>query len=155
MTKKNKVVAIAATGLLVGALGVGSVFAQTSSAGSPNLTLAEKLAVRFNLKQDDVNTFLSQTREEHRQEMQVKRQVKASDNLDKAVKDGVITTDQKQKILNKQSEMQKQRDQQRTEMQKWATDNGIDFSKLSGYGIGGFGGRGLGGGHGRGMTKDF
>lgn len=154
MIRNKKIAALTAAGLIVGFLGVGHALAQTSTT-SPTQTLAEKLAAKFNLNKDDVNTFLTQTQEERRQEMQTKRQEEMSTKLDQAVKDGVITADQKQKILDKQAEMQKQREQHRTEMEKWASDNGIDFSKLSGYGIGGFGGRGFGGGHGHGMMRDF
>ncbi|KKR27662.1 MAG: hypothetical protein UT59_C0049G0009, partial [candidate division CPR2 bacterium GW2011_GWD1_39_7] len=71
---------------------------------------------------------------------------------DKAATDGVITSDQKQQILDKHIELQKQREEQRTAMEKWRTESGIDFDKLSEYGIGGFGkGMGMGGprgGHG-------
>lgn len=60
----------------------------------------------------------------------------SSDRLQSLVDDGKITAAQKTLIENKQAELKTAREAKRTELQKWATDNGIDVK----YVRGGFGG---------------
>lgn len=48
-------------------------------------------------------------------------------NLAQLVKDGKITEDQKNKILNKTKELQTQHEAKKTELEKWAKDNNIDL----------------------------
>lgn len=103
--------------------------------------MTQRLAEKLNVSQDQVGTAMDQIREEH----QAERVAEMSANLDKAVADGVITSEQKQQILDKQAEHRAQAEKQKGEMQQWAKDSGIDFDKLRDYGIGG---RGMGGGKG-------
>jgi hypothetical protein len=58
--------------------------------------------------------------------------------LDKAVTDGVITAEQKQKIVDEQAKLE----QQQKDHQSWMDSSGIDWTKLKDYHIGmmGFGG---------------
>ena len=72
-----------------------------------------------------------------------------SDRLQQAVDNGDITADQKALIEQKQSELQAEREAHRTEMQQWATDNGIDLQYLRPTEAGHRGPRGGGAGPGR------
>lgn len=103
--------------------------------GSNNDEMAQKLAEKLNVSQDQVSSAMDQVREEH----QAERVTEVSANLDKAITDGVITQEQKQQILDKQAEHRAQAEKQRGEMRQWAEDSGIDFDKLKDYGIGGRG----------------
>lgn len=145
MNKKK----IAIGALVLGLMVAGAVVWQTGIAsayfgGESKDTTAEKLANKLNVSKDQVSTAM----DELQTERQAERQAEISANLDKAVSDGVITADQKQKILDKMAEMQQKREQERKEMGQWQTDNNIDWSKLRDYNIGmgmGRGGRGAGG----------
>ncbi|MFA5927599.1 MAG: hypothetical protein WCT32_03575 [Patescibacteria group bacterium] len=106
-------------------------------------TLAEKLGVD--------KTRVDAAFDEMHQERQAERQKEISTNLDKAVSDGVITADQKQKILDKQAERRAQMERQRAETDQWFKDNGIDSDRLYEY-IGR--GNGMGKGYSRGMRYD-
>ncbi len=103
-------------------------------------TLADNLSQKLGVDKDKVQAALDDTRKEH----QEARKAEVSANLDQAVKDGVITADQKQKFLDRQAQMQGQRQKNRGENQQWAQDNGIDMSKLRSY-LGNDGGRHKGG----------
>ena len=103
-------------------------------------TLVDNLSEKLGVDKDKVQAVLDDTRKEH----QEARRVEVSANLDQAVKDGVITADQKQKFLDHQAQMQGQRQKNRGENQQWAKDNGIDMSKLRDY-LGNDGGRHKGG----------
>lgn len=114
--------------------------AATSSTTAPATNrdnLAQDLSQKLGVDKDKVQTALDDVRKEHQEE----RKKEVSANLDQAVKDGVITADQKQKILDHQAQMQTARQKQRSDNEQWAKDNGIDMSKLKSY-LGGFGHRG-------------
>lgn len=144
---KNKKITIPAVAL--GVLILGSVaystsaFAANVNAGR-NSEQSQALAEKLGIDQSKVETAM----EEIRSERQQQRKTEVSSKLDEAVNDGVITAEQKQKILDKQAEVQKQMGQKRTEMEQWYKDNGIDFDKVHQY-IG-FGGNGQGNSEGRG-----
>ena len=134
--------------MILGALVLGGVSysanalaEDTAARRGPNTqALAEKLGV----DQSKVDSAMNEIRAERQKE----RQTAVSSKLDEAVKDGVITAEQKQKILDKQAELQGQRGQKRAEMEQFYKDNGIDFDKVHDY-IG-FGGNGQGNGSRRG-----
>lgn len=92
-------------------------------------TFADKLSQKLGVDKDKVSSALGDIKKEN----QDARKQKVGANLDQAVKDGVITADQKQKILDHQSQMQAQRQKEKADNQQWAKDNGIDMSKLSPY----------------------
>lgn len=115
--------------------------------GSNNDEMTQKLSEKLNISQDQVTTAMDQIREDR----QAEHKTEISANLDKAVTDGVITAEQKQALLDKQTELEKQREAERTAMEKWKTDSGIDFSKLEKYDVGMGMGNGMGGGRHRGM----
>jgi len=125
--------------VLAGVIGVKSVKAVETK--NPESPLIQAIVNKFNLNQSEVDNTINEVR----QEKQKERQAQMESNLSKAVSDGVITESQKQAILEKHQEMQANQTKNREEMEKWMTDNNLDFSKLSQYQIGlGFGGRGSG-----------
>lgn len=124
-------------------------FIKSNTTGSqtkfPNLI--QKIVDKFNLNSGEVEKVMVEERTERQNEMRVRREAK----LDEAVKAGVITSEQKTALLNKEDEWQNQQQQRMQERQQWMEQSGIDFEKLRQYGgIGGMGmgGRGFGKGHG-------
>jgi len=101
----------------------------TAATTTDQSTFADKLSQKLGVDKDKVSSALSDIKKEN----QDARKQKVSANLDQAVKDGVITADQKQKILDHQSQMQAQRQKEKADNQQWAKDNGIDMSKLKPY----------------------
>lgn len=125
---------------LGGILMTGMVKAETDNTKQ---SVVDKLVERFNLNKDEVTGVFDEVFKERQQQ----RQAYMEKRFDEAVKDGVITADQKQALLKKQAEMQEKQKQMREEMQKWMEESGIDFGKLAPYRVG-FGGKGFGRGHG-------
>lgn len=146
----------------MGAIGANRVLAQNTN-GEPFSTLVQKIADKFNLKKEDVQAVFDQDRTDRQKEMEAKK----SAALDQLVKDGKITQDQKQLIINKRKEMEANRqseiqnmqgktqeekqtireankikmETERKELDDWATQNGIDVKYLmGGFGRGYFGG---------------
>ncbi len=104
--------------------------------------IVTKLAQKFGLKESEVNEVFEQDRLEMWED-QKKMQV---ETLSDAVSDGVITEEQKSKLIEKlnnwQAEKSAQRADHREEMRDWFTENGIDHEKLMPYmGRGRLGGR--------------
>ncbi len=132
--------------ILVSIYGANHVLADENFKYSVIVT---KLAQKFNLKEVDVNEVF----EQDRQEMWQNRQKLQEIRLGEAVTAGVITEEQKNKILERMNDWQANRtaesQEHREEMQKWMEENGIDHDKLSLYM--GFGGRGQFGPKGMGM----
>jgi hypothetical protein len=125
MNKKNIILSLA----IVGILGAGTIFAQTS--------LGDKFANRFNLDPDEVHQFMG----EHKQEQMENR-------LGNAVEDGKITEEQKTLILEKKQEMREECEglkglspeerreamqEKHDEYKEWAEENGLP---LKGFGRG-------------------
>lgn len=115
------------------------VYADTTNSLPP---MIQKLAEHFNLNQSDVQTFMS----DQRQQMQEQRQEEVKSKLDDAVTNGAITQDQENMLITKMDEMKQQRDdaknlsfdEKRQAMQSigdefhtWASDNGIDLNALN------------------------
>jgi hypothetical protein len=132
--------ALATTGAFVG------VTRAANGNGNGDDNLSSQLAKKLNLDQAEVQTAVDQVREENQATKQAERQQQLSENLDQAVKDGVITADQKQLLLDKQTAIQAEMEKQRSELEQWYSDNGIDQEKLNDYDIGFGSGPG---GHGR------
>ncbi|HOX41453.1 MAG TPA: hypothetical protein PK263_04625, partial [bacterium] len=105
--------------------------------------IVQDLATKLNVNKDDVQKVFDENREEHMKQRQADREAK----LEQAVKDGVITADQKQKLIDRQKEMQAKMEKDRAEQEQWYKDNGIDRTKLRDYGLGM--GPGMGGGRGK------
>ncbi len=137
------------------AFGVGKVLADTGSGSS----LVQMLAQKFNLNPSDVQAVFDQNRADRQAQMQEKFKA----NLDQAIKDGKLTTDQENLILAKHKELQDNRaaeadssknmtpmerqaarQKERQDLADWAKTNDIDTQ----YFFGGFGHRGMGSGFG-------
>lgn len=156
---KKKLIATLVLGTLVtaGVLSTGQVKAEESQP----LPIWQRIAEKFNLNQDEVQTAFEEGRGQKRGQRQIQREEK----LGQAVSDGVISEDQKQALMAKQEEMkanrpekgefrnlsqeerEAQRETKRAEMQSWAEGQGIDLESLHDY-MGGPEGRGE---NGRGM----
>lgn len=133
--------AVALVSFTAGGIVLDKAKAQDTTTRYP--PLVEKLMEKFGLKEEEVKSVF----EEVRQERQQQRQKFIETRLDEAVKDGVITAEQKQALLNKNAEMQEKQRQMNEERRKWMEESGIDFEKLAPYRVG-FGGRGFRQGHG-------
>lgn len=141
--KKTVMIPIAA--IVLGAallLSNGKVSAETML--NPSEGLVQKIAQKFGLNQSEVQAVFDQ----HRDEMHTAMQQRLEDQLTQEVADGKLTEAQKQAILAKRAELetnkpdpstfedqtreerQAQREQQRQELEAWATQNGIDMSYL-------------------------
>jgi hypothetical protein len=160
------------TGLTVAVLSVGvftstRVFAQTSS--DPTSSIVQKIAEKFGLNKSDVQAVFDQERSDRKADMESKFEAQ----LDQNVKDGKITEAQKQLIISKRKELETTRQSQmqnmqgkspdemktameakkstmeseRTALEDWAKQNGIDVKYLmGGFGMrGGSGHKGMGG----------
>jgi outer membrane murein-binding lipoprotein Lpp len=140
---KMIVPAILLGSLVLGAVVYGSkVFAEDTDATDHRAEQVQALAQKLGVDQSKVQTAM----DEIRAERQKARQEEISTKLDQAVKDGVITVEQKQKIVDKFAEVKEKRGEKRSELQQWFKDNGIDSGKIHSYiGFGdgsGKGGRG-------------
>jgi hypothetical protein len=129
--------AIAGITTLVGAgafAGVAS--AQSTSGSNGDDSLVNKIAQRFNVNKDDVQKVFDENKSQH----QAAHQQKMEERLDQAVKDGKITSAQKDAIIAKLQEMKtymesikdKPADEKRAlmkakmdELKQWAKDNGL------------------------------
>jgi len=144
--------------------GASLVKAQDSSTARGPALLIQNLAQKFNLKQDDVQQVFDSTRSQQREQMQANFE----DRLSQDVANGDLTESQKQLILQKHSEIsadhpqgssewqalspeerQSQAESKQADLEKWASDNGIDL-KYFFQGSRGFEDRGM---MGRGMGK--
>jgi len=133
--KKQLLIPIIAAGIVIaGVMGVAAVTAQEESSSPP---IVQRIAERFGLNQEEVESVFN---EMHEERMQQHKQA-LEEHFDQAVSDGVITDAQKQALLEKQEELRKERDQHREEMQTWMEEQGIDPEKLAPYG--GFGHHGM------------
>jgi hypothetical protein len=128
------VLGVVATGAIVWKTGIASAHFGGSDENKDKM--AEELAAKLNIGTDQVSAAFAQIRTEH----QAERKAEVSTKLDQAVTDGVITVEQKQKILDKLAENQTERlankaekKQNKEEMKQWFSDNGIDADKIHSY----------------------
>lgn len=151
---RNKILLSATvSAVVIGGILLGSTRAiatESRSATTPMVSLVQKIADKFGLNTNEVQAVFDQSREER----QATRQAEYETKLSQLVTDGKITEAQKQLILTKHKEMETNRETEqsamkdktvaerrtameakRTELQAWATQNGIDASYLMlGYG---------------------
>lgn len=154
MNKKIMIPALLTALSFFGMIGMGKVNASQTPSYPP---IIQKLAERFNLSVDDIQTVFDEERNERQQKMQDAYEEK----LNQAITNGKITEAQKQRILEKRKEMeanrpkqernmegkteeerQKEMKERKTEMEQerknleaWAKENGIDVSFLFGFGM--------------------
>ena len=130
---------------VLGALILGSVVGVSVANAQENgirSKLAQKIAERFNLDQNEVGQFL----QNERQARQGEYKSQLEERLSGAVTNGSLTEEQKQALLAKLEELkvnkgelkdlssEERRDAieiQRQELQNWADENGIDLNELS------------------------
>ncbi len=143
--------------LVAGTFASQSAFAQAQEGQGPMSSLVEKIATKFNLNKDDVQEIFDEDRKAHQTEMKANYEKKLSD----AVASGKITEAQKALILQKHMEMQSTHianmesmknlsqdarkahfEKEKTALDAWAKENGIDTQYL--FGLGGKGHRGHG-----------
>lgn len=130
-----------------------------SASAHPGLDkLADKIATKFSLDKDKVEKVLSEHREDRRAQMEARYQAR----LEQAVKDGQITTEQKNMLMAKHQELIKRiqakheefkamsdeeragakesmrtwRQQLRDEIKAWEKDNNIPAGYLMPHGTG-------------------
>lgn len=166
--KKLLIVAILAFIIIKSGLAISTVMAEGTTEGqNPMANLVERIANKFNLNQDEVQAVVDEAHEEQRTKMQTQRLTELTEKLDQLVTDGKITKAQKQLILTKHAELQAQHEDrkdemanltaeerknkfetERTALETWAKENGIDMEYVmlcDGKGMGGHGGpRGFG-----------
>ena len=124
--KKSLLIGLSTTAVTLSLVGLASMAsAQSTSAGT---SLIDKIATKFNLNKSDVQAVF----DANRTEKEAERAAEMSDKLQTLVDKGTITADQKAKIEAKQKELQTARDAKRTELEKWASDNGIDAKYIMG-----------------------
>lgn len=156
---KKVIVASSIAALGVAGLVGGAAFATTNSnnGSDPMSNLASAIATKFNLNKDDVQKVV----DEQKTAMQQERENEAKAELAQLVKDGKLTQAQADKITAKRAELQKAReaertsnqtltadqrkakmDEQKTALDQWLKDNGIDsqYAHLLMGGRGGHGG---------------
>ena len=132
--KKAVLVAGAVAGVgLAGITGLGVASAATST---PQDSIIDKIASKFNLNKDEVEAVF----EEYKTEREEERQQNVEERLTQAVEDGKITEEQKAKILAKLEELKAVREdwkdktpEERKEakeelhssLKQWAEDNDV------------------------------
>ncbi len=156
------IIGIAVTALLITLAGGYSVFAASKQTTQSYPPVIEKLVQAFGLDRSKVDKVLG----DFKQEREAQHKAMLDQKLSQDVKDGKITAKQKDAILKKMDEMQNEMknkmetfkaltpeerrqamEKQRTDLQAWAKENGLDLSQLRFL----FGGHMRGGGPGRGF----
>jgi hypothetical protein len=112
--------------LTLGVIASNVVSADEAGHATP---LVERIAEKFNLNESDVQAVFDAVHDERFEAMKQARE----ERLNQAVADNVITEEQKQAILNKQTEMQQERTQDREEMKAFWDSLGVDPAKLGKY----------------------
>lgn len=141
------------TVLGIGVYGISRTHAQSNE---NKMSIVQKIAEKFNLSSDEVQKVFDEDHHEREQQMQATFEK----TLSEAVSKGELTEAQKQLIINKRADMQKQReadresvknlsqdemktkmDKEHADLQQWCKDNGVDQKYLMGFrGHGGHGG---------------
>lgn len=117
------------------------LFKKDGSSTSQFPPLIQKIIEKFNLNPGEVQKVI----DEERQERERQRLSLFEEKLNQAVKDGVISEQQKKSLLERWQKRWEERRQIREEERKWFEENKIDWQKLGPYlGGKGFGKRGFG-----------
>jgi hypothetical protein len=115
-------------------IGVGAVTADTN-ATTPS-KLAQAIASKFNLNATDVQNVITQ----QHQQTQADRQMQMKSKLDQAVKDGKLTQDQENTLLQKLESMHQNEQNMRSahqDLRQWMQNNKIDLRSILGEPKGG------------------
>ncbi len=120
ITKKIVIPLLAITVILVtGVFVFRNVYAEETTNFPP---LIQRIVEKFGLNADEVKQVMDEERQQRQQQLKTMME----ERLNTAVAEGKLTEDQKNALLEKLSEQQKNRDTLRT----WAEENGIDLAEL-------------------------
>ncbi len=161
MKKQLMIAGMVSTIGLAGLAGASLVAAEgaTDTTSSPMRGLVSAIAKKFNLQESDVQ----QVFDDQHSHMEQERETEIKNEITQLVKEGKLTQAQADALNTKRSELQRERDAnrssdqssshkdmktrmeaERTELETWAESNSIDTQYLR-Y-VFGYGGRGHGGG---------
>lgn len=135
-----------AAAAVTAAAGIGLLAAQPAAAtGNTDLSLVERIATRFNLSKDDVQSVFDDERESREAQMETH----VSERLQAKVEAGEITADQKtlieQKLAEMRTEIESEREdeselthderhakmeEKRSELEAWAKEHNIPLKLL-------------------------
>ncbi|MDB5183053.1 MAG: hypothetical protein JWO47_837 [Candidatus Saccharibacteria bacterium] len=110
--KKKLLVAATVASIGVGALGVGVANAATSTTGTTETSIVDKIAAKFGLKKADVQAVFDQNRADH----EASRLTKLQTKLKAGVTAGTITQAQSDAIVAEFKSLQTTRDANRGKM---------------------------------------
>lgn len=146
MKKHLVAIGIASTVGLTGIAGVGVANAATDTTNSQD-SLVSAIATKFNLNKTDVQKVF----EDEHAAREVKQETRVNDKLAQLVKDGKLTQSQADALKTKRAEVKKEREanrpsigsnskthedmkteieKKRTELESWATNQGISKDYL-------------------------
>lgn len=146
LNKRSATVALAAIIAIVGAAVVGST-AVSADDSRKDSSISNKIAERFQLSEDEVQSVVEEFREENKANRSDKRAEKKEAKLQSLVDEGLISTDQKSLIEAKFSEQMtalkelkssnlsmeqkmSQIQEIKTELKEWAELNSIDIEAI-------------------------
>jgi large exoprotein involved in heme utilization and adhesion len=127
----KKLLAVAAVAITAGGLVLTTstaALAQSNSTNNPMQTLVQKIAEKFGLKPEDVQSVVNDFKTQNLNQ----RETMFEAQLDQLVKDGKITENQKQLIINKRKELAANRQNKMQDLRNWAKENNIDMKYLVG-----------------------
>lgn len=125
--KKHTVASVAIAGALgIVGLGTAGTVSALSNSSSASDSLVNRLVETFNLDKAEVEAVFSEERATREDEMKTER----SERLQDLVDEGEITTEQKTAIETKLEELQTERENERSALESWAEENGIDVRHL-------------------------
>lgn len=152
---KRKIIFLMLILTLAGRATIGIRHAYAQNTQDKYSSIVQKLAVKFGLKESDVQSVFDDVKKVRQNQIQTKLE----DKLTQAVKDGKITKAQKQAIIAKHKELQEKRkaqpgnwknmtpeerrnamQTQKQELENWAKQNNIDLKYFFGGHMGPKGG---------------
>lgn len=130
--KVNKKLAVAGLTAAVGVSSLAGIGVVSAHYGAGDSDIAAKIAEKFNLSEDEVQTVF----DEEKEAMQAEKAAERSEKLQELVDSGDITAEQKTLLEEKQSELQVQQESNREALDAWADENSIDtkYIMMSGRG---------------------
>ena len=132
MAVQNKVIMGAVSALTILLIGGASMSAFAQGNNSDG-SLVDKVASKFNLNKQEVQSVFDEDRQAHQAEQKAER----STELQSKVDDGTITAEQKTAIEKKLEEMHASREQSKVSLEEWAKQNNIDAKYVMMGGRGG------------------
>ncbi|MDQ5953958.1 MAG: hypothetical protein QG647_694 [Patescibacteria group bacterium] len=132
MAVQNKVIMGAVSALTILLIGGASMSAFAQGNNSDG-SLVDKVASKFNLNKQEVQSVFDEDRQAHQAEQKAER----STELQSKVDDGTITAEQKTAIEKKLEEMHTSREQSKVSLEEWAKQNNIDAKYVMMGGRGG------------------